>query len=111
MLQKVPAGRPLELTQATIEVFPWWLWLPTIGPIFNEVIGDGIERIALVQTWTERRTERTDYVGGARFLIVHTDKTALLLTAVHGEGHRSPYWVQALEKDSDNFKWWVNWRP
>ena len=111
MLQRLPAGRPLELTQATIEVFPWWLWLPTIGPISNEVIGDGIERIALAQTWRDRTTERTGYLGNAKFLIAHTDKTAVLLNAAHGERHRSPYWFEDLEKDSDNYNWWVNWKP
>ena len=109
LLQRLPAGRPLELTQATIEVFSWWLWLPTIGPISNEVIGDGIERIALVQTWST--TERTGYLGNAKFLIAHTEKTAVLLKAAHGEKHRSPYWFEDLEKDSDNYNWWVNWKP
>eukprot|EP00974_Lingulodinium_polyedra_P111613 10794872-Lingulodinium_polyedra.AAC.1 len=107
MLQKVPADRPLELTQASVVVFPWWLWLPTIGPIRDDVIGVGIERVALVQTWAER----TGYVSGARFLLVHTDKKALLLNAFHGEGRRSPYYHEVLETDSDIYNWWVNWKP
>ena len=52
MLQKLPAYRPVELMQASIDVFPWWLWLPTIGPI-RDAVGIGIERIALVQTVAE----------------------------------------------------------
>ena len=107
MLQSLPASRPLELTQASISVFPWWLWLPTIGPIRDDVIGIGVERIALVETWTER----TGYVSGARFLIVHTDKTALLLNAFHGEGRRNAYYHEVLETNSDNYNWWVNWKP
>ena len=108
LLQKVLAGRPLELTHTSVDKFPWWLWLPTIGPISNEVIGDGIERIALAQTWSS--TARTGYLGKAKFLIAHTDKTAVLLNAAHGDGHRRPYWFEDLEKDSDNYNWWVNWR-
>ena len=34
------------VTEASVESFPWWLWLPTIGPILNDVIGIGITRIA-----------------------------------------------------------------
>ena len=89
-------------------MFPWWLWLPTIGPISNEVVGDGIERIALAQTWST--TARAGYLGKAKFLIAHTDKTAVLLNAAHGERRRHPYWFEDLEKDSDNYNWWVNWR-
>ena len=101
MLQKLPAYIPLELTQASIDVFPWWLWLPTTGPIRDDVIGVGIERIALVQSWAER----TGYVSGARFLIVHTDKTALLLNA-----YGQKYDHEVLETDSDVYNWWVNWK-
>ena len=107
LLQRVPASRPLELTQAFIVVFPWWLWVPTVGAIRDEVIGIGIERIALMQTWAEP----TGYVCGARFLIVHTDKTALLLNAFHGEGRRSPYYHEVLETNSDIYNWWMNWKP
>ena len=107
LLQKLPASRPLELTQASTAVFPWWLWLPTIGAIRDDVIGIGIERIELLHTWTER----TGYVSGARFLIVRTDKTAVLLNAFHGEGRRSPYYHQVLETNAGEYKWWVNRKP
>ena len=106
-MQKLLASRPLELTQASIAVFPWWLWLPRIGAVRDDVISIGIERIELLHTWTER----TGYVSGARFLIVRTDKTAVLLNAFHGEGRRSPYYHQVLETNSDDYNWWVNSKP
>ena len=107
MLQKLLAYRPLELMQVSIDVFPWWLWLPTTGPIRDAVIGIGIERIALVQT----KAERTGYMSSAKFLIVQTDKTAVLLNAFHGEGRHRPYYHEVLETDSDIYTWWVNWKP
>ena len=107
MLHKLPASRPLELTQASTTVFPWWLWLPTIAAIRDDVIGIGSERIQLLHTWTDR----TGYVSGARFLIVHTDKTTLLLNAFHGEGRRKSYYHQVLETNSDDYNWWVNRKP
>ena len=87
--------------------FPWWLWIPTIGRVRDEVIGCGIERIALTQTATERDTH---YICHARFLIVHTDKTALLLNAFHGNGRRSAYYIEMLELDSESYNWWVRWK-
>ena len=81
MLQQLPAERPFELTQAAIDVFPWRLWLPTIGPIRDKVIGTGITRIALVET----EEEDTRYKSWARFLIARADYTALLLNASHGQ--------------------------
>ena len=106
MLQLLPASRPLELTQASIDVFPWWLWLPTIDPIRDDVIGVGIARIALVETWARS----TGYTRGAMFLIVHTDKTALLLSAFHGEGRRNPYQHEILEASSHMYKSLLNWK-
>ena len=94
------------VTEASVESFPWWLWLPTIGPILNDVIGTGITRIALMQTWAED----TGYVSGARFLVVHEDKTALLLNAYHGEGRRRPYYQEVLERGSKQYDWWVDWK-
>ena len=107
-LQMLPSDRPWELTHATIEEFPWWLWLPTIGGVSNKVIGVGIERVALMETWST--TGRPGGWDAARFLIAHTDKTAVLLNAAHGGKGHIPYWTQDLEKDSDNYNWWVNWR-
>ena len=107
-LQRLRKEYPLELTQSTIDDFPWWLWIPNTGRVQDEVIGCGIERIALVQTTTDKHTDATT---SARFLIVHTDKTALLLNAVHGAGHRAPYYIDILEPDSSNYDWWVNWKP
>ena len=106
LLQRLHGQKPLELTKASVESFPWWLWLPTIGPILNDVIGTGITRIALMQTWVEE----TGYVSGARFLVVHQDKKALLLNAYHGEGRRRPYYHQALETGSEQYEWWVGWK-
>ena len=106
-LQRLRTVYPLELTQATIDDFPWWLWLPNTGRVRDEVIGCGIERIALVQTTTDKHT---DAITSARFLIVHTDKTALLLNAFHAPGLRSPCYIENLEPDSCKYDWWVNWR-
>ena len=106
-LERLPKEYPVELTQATIDEFPWWLWIPNTGRVRDEVIGCGIERIALVETTTDKRT---DAISSARFLIVHTDKTALLLNAFHGAGHRAPYYTNILEPDSLNYDWWVNWK-
>ena len=106
-LQRLRKVYPLELTQATIDDFPWWLWLPNTGRVRDDVIGCGIERIALVETTTD---EHTHAITSARFLIVHTDKTALLLNAFHAPGLRSPYYIAILEPDSSNYNWWVNWR-
>ena len=86
-LQGLSWAYPLELTHATLDVFPWWRWIPNTGTVRDEVIGCGIERIALVETTTD---EHTHAIASARFLIVHTE------TLVHG---------------SRNYNWWVNWRP
>ena len=99
-LQNLPASRPLELTQAALDNFPWRLWISNISDLRDEVIGVGIERIALMQTWTER----SGSVTTARFLIVHADKTALLLTATP-----KAYSVEHLQINSDDYNWWVNW--
>ena len=107
-LQKLPLVRPWELTDATIEEFPWWLWLPTIGGDSNKVIGVGIERVALMETWST--TGSRGCLDAARFLIVHTDKTAVLLDAAHGGKARIPYSCEDLEMDSAKYNWWVNWR-
>ena len=107
-LQKLPKWYPVELTQASIEDFPWWLWIPTTGRLRDDIIGCGIERIALMETTTDKAT---DYICRARFLIVHTDKTALLLNASHGMGHRLAYYIEYLDTDSSNYNWWVNWKP
>ena len=106
-LQKLPKWYPLELTEASIEDFPWWLWIPSTGRVRDDIIGCGIERIALMETMKE---EATDYICRARFLIVHTDKTALLLNAVHGTGNRLAYWIQDLDTGSSTYNWWVNWK-
>ena len=86
-LQGLSWAYPLELTHVTLDVFPWRLWIPNTGRVRDEVIGCGIERIALVETTTD---EHTHAITSARFLIVHTE------TLVHG---------------SRNYNWWVNWRP
>ena len=52
--QSLAETRPLELTNASLQEFPWWLWLPTLGSIRDEVIGDGVLRIALLRTWKTR---------------------------------------------------------
>ena len=106
-VQALPKKYPLELTEATIEAFPWWLWIPNTGRVRNTVIGCGIKRIALVQTTTDNYTNA---ITSARFLIVHTDETALLLDALHDEGHRKPYCVEILVPDTSDYEWWVNWR-
>ena len=106
-LQELTSAYPLDLTHVTLDVFPWWLWIPNTGNVRDEVIGCGIERIALVQTTTDKHTDATT---SARFLIVHTDKTALLLNAFHAPGFRSPCYIENLEPDSSNYDWWVNWR-
>ena len=105
-LQELISDYPLDLTHVTLDVFPWWLWIPNTGRVRDEVIGGGIERIALVETTTD---EHTHAITSARFLIVHTDQTALLLTAYDYPGHRTPYHVESLVRDSPNYNWWVNW--
>ena len=107
-LQGLSRAYPLELTHATLDVFPWWLWIPNTGTVRDEVIGCGIERIALVETTTD---EHTHAITSARFLIVHTDQTALLLSASDGTGRRTPYHIETLVHGSRNYNWWVNWRP
>ena len=107
-LQNLPLGRPLELTKATLEVFPWWLWVPTIGRDANKVIGDGIERVALMQTWTA--TEDQSDWNGASFLFVHKDRTAVLLTAKSDGRDRISYRCKELPVGSRDYNWWVNWR-
>ena len=108
MLQRLPAVRPLELTDATIEDFPWWLWVPTIGRDANKVIGDGIERVALMQTWTA--TEDQSDWNGASFLFVHKGRTAVLLTAKSDGRDRISYRCKELPVGSRDYNWWVNWR-
>ena len=107
-LQRLRKEYPLELTQSTIDDFPWWLWIPNTGRVRDKVIGSGIERIALVQTSTDRHTGA---ITSARFLVVHTDQTALLLNAYHDPRSREPYSIEILEPDSSKYKWWVNWKP
>ena len=103
-LQQLPLVRPLELTNATIEEFPWWLWVPTIGRDANKIIGVGIERVALMETWST--TGNRSCWDGARFLIVHTDRTAVLLDAALDAAHR----CMELPVGSRDYNWWVNWR-
>ena len=107
-LQELTWAYPLDLTHVTQDVFPWWLWIPNTGSVRDEVIGCGIERIALVETTTD---EHTHAITSARFLIVHTDQTALLLSASDGTGRRTPYHIETLVHGSRNYNWWVNWRP
>ena len=107
-LQNLPLDRPLELTNATIEEFPWWLWVPTIGRDANKIIGDGIERVALMETWTATK-EQSDW-NWARFLFVHRDKTAVLLTARYDGRDRISYRCKGLPVGSPEHAWLVNWR-
>ena len=92
-LQGLPSAYPLELTHAALDVFPWWLWIPNTGAVRDEVIGCGIERIALVETISKRGTQ---VITSARFLIVHTDQTALLLRAFNSRERRTPYHIETL---------------
>ena len=107
-LQGLSSAYPLDLTHVTQDVFPWWLWIPNIGRVRDEVIGCGIERIALVETISKRSTQA---ITSARFLIVHTDQTALLLSASDDHDRHTPYHVEVLEPGSPNYNWWVNWSP
>ena len=107
-LQNLPLGRPLELTDATLEEFPWWLWVPTIGRDANKVIGDGIERVALMQTWTAAE-DQSDW-NGASFLFVHKGRTAVLLTAKSDGRDGISYRCKELPVGSRDYNWWVNWR-
>ena len=104
-LQGLSSAYPLELTHVTLDVFPWWLWIPNTGRVRDEVIGCGIERIALVETTTD---EHTHAITSARFLIVHTDQTALLLSAFDDTGRRTPYHIETLVHGSPNYNRWVN---
>ena len=99
-LKSLPQSRPLELTTSTVDAFPWWLWLPTIGMHREEIIGNGIKRFALMQTWQHR----SGHITAAQFLSVHQDDTAILLNASHDVG----YWTQTLE-DPSEYEWYVNW--
>ena len=107
-LQELTSAYPLDLTHVTQDVFPWWLWIPNTGRVRDEVIGCGIERIALVETISKRSTQA---ITSARFLIVHTDQTALLLSASDDHDRHTPYHVEVLEPGSPNYNWWVNWSP
>ena len=110
LISDLPAGLhwSLDLTHVTLDVFPWWLWIPNTGRVRDEVIGGGIERIALVETTTD---EHTHAITSARFLIVHTDQTALLLSASDDTRRRAPYQIETLEPGSPNYNRWVNWSP
>ena len=99
-LKSLPQSRPLELTTSTVDAFPWWLWLPTIGMHREEIKGNGIKRFALMQTWQHRNV----HITAAQFLCVHQDDTAILLNASHDVG----YWTQTLE-DPSEYEWYVNW--
>ena len=103
-LQDLSSEYPLDLTQVTLDVFPWWLWIPNTGNVRDSVIGCGIQRISLVETTRDRRTHA---ITGARFLIVHTDLTALLLSA----GRRTANTIEILEQGSPDYSYWVNWEP
>ena len=107
LFSDLPAGLhwSLDLTHVTLDVFPWWLWIPNTGRVRDEVIGGGIERIALVETTTD---EHTHAITSARFLIVHTDQTALLLSASDDTGRRTPYHIETLVHGSPNYNRWVN---
>ena len=107
-LQELISAYPLDLTHVTLDVFPWWLWIPNTGRVRDEVIGGGIERIALVETTTD---EHTHAITSARFLIVHTDQTALLLSASDDTRRRAPYQIETLEPGSPNYNRWVNRSP
>ena len=96
-----PWGGPLELTRASVHDFPWWLWRPTLATIRKEVIGDGVVRVALMGTWSNRN----NYVCGAQFLLVRIDDTAVLVN-----GEQSGYWVQHLQPGTEEYDWYVNWR-
>ena len=102
-LEKLPKNYPVELTQASVEVFPWWLWIPNTGRVRDQVIGCGINRIALVESRTD---EHTGAITSARFVVVHADNTALLLNACLGV----PYSTTNLEPHSKNYNYWVHWQ-
>ena len=103
-LQSLPKEYPLELTHTTVEVFAWWLWIPNTGTVRDRVIGNGIERIALMETTTDKDAAAITW---ARFLIVQTNKQALLLDASQGSGRGPSYSIQFL--DASNYDWWVKW--
>ena len=107
-LQSLPKVYPVELTHSSLQIFPWWLWIPNTGRVRDEVIGCGIERIALVETISKRSTQA---ITSARFLIVHTDQTALLLSASDDTRRRAPYQIETLEPGSPNYNRWVNRSP
>ena len=68
MLRKLPAVRPLELRQASIDVFPWRLWLPTCATR-EYVVGIGTERLAIMHT----SAARAGYTSGTKLLNAHAD--------------------------------------
>ena len=94
---------PVELTRVSVDVFPWWLWIPNIGQVRDQTIGCGINRIALVSSTADRDTGT---IIKARFAVVRTDETAVLLHAYRGR----PYYILNLEKDGKLYNWWVHWR-
>ena len=110
LFSDLPAGLhwSLDLTHVTLDVFPWWLWIPNTGRVRDEVIGGGIERIALVEI---TKDEHTHAITSARFLIVHTDQTTLLLSASDDTRRRAPYQIETLEPGSPNYNRWVNRSP
>ena len=77
-----------------------------VGPVSDQVIGAGIVRVSLAQTWTDG----CDVINAAKFLIVQEDNTAVLLSCSHAEKTRMPYEVEALEMHSEQYNWWVRWK-
>ena len=52
-----------------------------VGPVSDQVIGAGIVRASLAQTWTDG----CDVINAAKFLIVQEDNTAVLLSCSYAE--------------------------
>ena len=66
----------------------------------EEIIGNGIKRFALMQTWQHGNSQIT----AAQFLSVHQDNTTILLNAT-----QTGYWTQTLE-DPLEYEWYVTWK-
>ena len=102
-LQQIPKVYPVELTRATVDDFPWWLWIPNLGLVRDQTIGCGINRIALVSSTAD---EDSGTITKARFVVVREDETAVLLHVYQN----MPYYILYLEKDGSDYNWWVRWQ-
>ena len=104
VMQDLQGNLLLELTEQSVEVAPWWLWVQTLGQLRDSTVGSGIERIWL----TNRKYDKyTGNICEATFLVKHTDDNALVLDISLTAGQRA--WTRQRWLYGDNYKWWMDW--